>query len=144
MSEPEEERGPPSRPRPDLTPFNEAFWTGGKDGGLRIQRCRECDRWYHPPGARCPRCLSGDLHYDAVSGRGEVFSFAVLHHAYRPGLVTPYVVALVELTDQPGLRVTSNIVGCPASDVAIGMPVAVQFEAMGEGLYAPVFAPALR
>ena len=30
------------RPLPQLTPMNEWFWTSGKDGRLRVQRCTDC------------------------------------------------------------------------------------------------------
>lgn len=33
----------PRRPLPQLTPFNEWFWTSGADGRLRIQACGDCD-----------------------------------------------------------------------------------------------------
>ena len=35
---------------------------------------------------------------------------------------------LVELPEQAGLRLTTNVVGCPADDVHIGMKVKVAFE----------------
>ena len=40
-----------------------------------------------------------------VSGQGTVFTYTVNYHAFNPELPTPYVIALVELAEQSGLRV---------------------------------------
>jgi len=53
-------------------------------------------------------------------------------------LKTPYVVALIELTEGP--RLISNIVGCAPEDVEIGMAVRVQFEREGD-FTLPRFVP---
>jgi len=52
------------------------------------------------------------------------------------------VVAIVELEEQAGLRLTTNLVGCAPADVAIGMPVRVVFEDAGDGVFLPLFEPA--
>ncbi len=46
----------------------------------------------------------------------------------------------VELDEQPGLRVLSNIVGCDIDAVEIGMPVEVTFDAR-DGAVVPQFRP---
>ena len=50
-------------------------------------------------------------------------------------------VAIVELPEQDGLRLTTNIVGCEPDDVRIGMPVQVTFEEY-DGVWLPFFEPA--
>ena len=52
------ERHPPMRPLPELTPWNEWFWTSGADGRLRIQGCSDCGTFVHPPVPICPVCRS--------------------------------------------------------------------------------------
>jgi uncharacterized OB-fold protein len=47
------------------------------------------------------------------------------------------VVAIVELEE--GVRMLSNIVGCPPEAVAIGMPVAVTFDAVTPAITLPRF-----
>jgi uncharacterized OB-fold protein len=64
-----------------------------------------------------------------------------MHETYMKGFDAPYVVALVELEEQPGLRLTTNIVGCQVDDVTIGMPVVVEFEDRGD-VSLPQFGPA--
>ena len=58
-----------------------------------------------------------------------------------PGLEVPYVIAVVELEEQAGLRVLTNIVGTSSADVSINMPVRVEFVERGAA-FVPVFRPA--
>ena len=75
-----------------------------------------------------------------MSGRGTVATFTVNHQPWEPGLTVPYVVAIVELVEQAGLRLTTNIVNCPPEQVRIGMPVRLTF-VRDEDVYLPMFAP---
>jgi uncharacterized protein len=128
-------------PIPQVNDDNRDFWTGGRDGELRIVRCSDCGYYIHPPSPRCPRCLGANVAPVAVSGRGRVYSYTVNERMWAPGLDVPYVIAIVELDEQPGLRLMTNIVDCPLDEVAIDMPVTVEFRDQGE-VYAPVFRAA--
>ena len=125
-------------PVPQITDENGAFWTGGRDGELLIIRCTSCGYWIHPPTPRCPQCLSDAVEPQAVSGRGTVYSYTINRQAWFPGLEVPFVIAMVELDEQPGLRLMTNIVDCPTEEVEIGMPVEVAFVERGEA-FIPVF-----
>jgi uncharacterized OB-fold protein len=125
-------------PIPQITDDNGAFWTGGRDGQLLITRCTSCGFWVHPPSPRCPRCLSDAVEPEAVSGRGTVYSFTINRQAWVPDLEVPFVLAIVELDEQPGLRLMTNIVDGRPDDVEIGMPVEVAFVERGEA-FVPVF-----
>jgi uncharacterized OB-fold protein len=124
---------------PPITDVNRAFWTGGTRGELLIQRCQSCGVWVLPPTDRCTAC-GGELRAEPVSGRGTVFTFTVNRHPFNPAVPLPYVIALVELEEQPGLRLVTNIVGCDPDAVVIDMPVRVRFEDRGE-VFVPVFEP---
>jgi len=128
---------PPPRIPPPITDANRAFWTGGASGELRIQYCQSCERWIYPPATGCPTCGSSVVDRP-VSGKGTVFTFTINRHQYHPDVPPPYVVAIVELVEQPGLRFTTNIVGCEPEAVEIGMPVRVLFEQAGDA-WVPVF-----
>ncbi|MBA3304283.1 MAG: OB-fold domain-containing protein [Acidimicrobiia bacterium] len=130
----------PFRLLPRVTDENEHFWTGGADGALRFLRCQSCRWWVHPPSPVCPRCLSRILLPEAVSGRAVVHTFTVNHQPWYPGLDPPYVVAIVELPEQAGLRLTTNLVGCAPEAVTIGMDVQVVFE-HHEDVWLPLFEP---
>lgn len=129
------------RPLPELTDQNGFFWHSGADGQLRFLGCSGCGFLVHPPGPVCPRCLTRTLAPVAVSGRATVAAFTINARSWIPGFVDPpYVVAVVELDEQPDVRLTTQIVNC-AEDVRIGMPVRVTFEAH-EDVYVPLFEPA--
>lgn len=130
----------PRRPLPTLDEVNRDFWTGGADGELRIARCRACGFYVNPPAPVCPRCYGRDLRAEAVSGRGEVYTFTVNRHPWLPSIPPPYVLALIELEEQEGLRVFSNVVDCDVDDVRIGLPVEVRFIEQDD-VYLPVFRP---
>ena len=106
---------------------------------LRIAHCDQCARWVHPAAGECRDC-GGPLVARPVSGHGTVFTYTVNHHAFNPELPTPYVIALVELAEQSGLRVAANIVDCEPDSVMCGMRVEALPE-LGPG-GAPQFAPA--
>lgn len=125
---------------PALTAENRAYWTGGGRGLLLIGRCPACGLWVHPAGPVCPRCLNRDVAPVPVSGLGTVYSFTVNHQRWHPELEVPYVIVVVELDEQKGLRLTTNLRDCPVDEVRIGMRVRVCFEAHGE-IHLPQFRP---
>lgn len=132
----------PFRVLPAVTVDNEHFWTGGAVGELRFLRCDTCGYWIHPNQPRCPNCLSKELSVAVASGRATVHTFTVNWQAWYPSLDPPYVVAIVELPEQDGLRLTTNIVGCAPDDVFIGMDVQVVFEDY-DGVWLPFFEPVI-
>jgi uncharacterized protein len=132
----------PLRVRPYIDPDNEAFWTAGSDGRLHVNRCGDCGWWIHPAAPRCRRCRSANVAAEPVSGRGRVATFTVNHKAWIPGS-EPYIVALVELLEQPGLFLMTNLVDVDGEDVTLGMDVEVVFEEVDE-IYLPLFRPLLQ
>jgi len=132
---------PPPLPVPDA--LSEPFWAGAREGQLVIQRCRRCGLYVHLPRPVCRRCQSLDLGHEAVSGRGTVYSWTETHKAFHPFFVdrVPYLVAVVELDEQPGLHLLSNLVRVADVDTRFGMAVTVDFEQLSPELTIPVFAP---
>jgi uncharacterized protein len=131
--------GAAARIVPPLDDGNREFWTGGATGQLRLPFCAACSRWIFPPVLRCPGCLDPAV-YAAVSGRGRVFTYTVNHHPFNPEVPVPYVIAIVELVEQVGLRFTTDIVNCPIDSVSMDMPVRVVFEQQGD-VFVPLFEP---
>jgi uncharacterized OB-fold protein len=125
---------------PEVTPETEHFWRGGERGELVFLRCTDCGTYVHPPAPVCPSCLGRSLKPEPVSGKGSVLTFTVNHQEWNPTVPVPYVIAVVEMDEQPGLRLTTNIVDCPPDDVKIGMRVAVKFLHL-EDVWLPLFAP---
>lgn len=125
---------------PKVTDSNRHFWQGGEDGRLHILRCQDCGYWIHPAYPRCPACLSKDVEPEATSGLGTVHTFTLNHHPWNPTHEHPYVIAVVALDEQEGLRVTSNVIGCDPQDVHIGQRVQVTFRQF-EDVHLPQFEP---
>ncbi|MGE0795659.1 MAG: Zn-ribbon domain-containing OB-fold protein [Acidimicrobiia bacterium] len=133
--------GPP-RPMPDdLTRF---FWEGVDAHELRILRCDNCQRYIHWPKVVCRFCLSTDLSPARVSGRGTVATFTLPLQPFHPYFrdKIPYDLAVVELEEQEGLKLVTNIVDIPPEDVRVGLPVEVAFREVAPGLTLPLFRPA--
>ena len=131
----------PFRILPRVNDENRFFWTSGEDGRLRFLRCDECGFFVHPPSPICPECLCKRLTPTAVSGRATVATFTVNHQPWIPGYDPPYVVAIIEIEEQPSVRLMTNIIGCAPDDVRIGMPVQVAF-AHHDDVWLPLFEPA--
>jgi acetyl-CoA acetyltransferase/uncharacterized OB-fold protein len=125
-----------------LTPGTAWFWKSGADGRLRIQGCDDCGALVHPPVPICPApgCRSRSSTPRVVSGRGTVVGFTVNSQPWLPGfdLDPPYVIANVALAEDPGVRLTTNVVGADPAAVHIGQQVAVRF-AQHEDVWLPLF-----
>ena len=128
------------RPLPQPSLASTEFWTAGSDGVLRIARCADCGAYTHPPLPRCRSCRGDRLTMTPVSGRGVVAGFTVNHQQWLADFPPPYVIAVVALEEDDGVRLTTNVVGGQADDVRIGMAVRVLFEKAGD-VYVPLFEP---
>jgi uncharacterized protein len=106
-----------------------------------IQRCQRCQTYVHPPGPVCPICFDGELAYEPVTGRGSIWSFTRNNQRWDTTSQTDeYVIAIIELDEQPGLRLVSNIVNAPREQVQIGGRVRATFVKTDE-VHIPVFEP---
>jgi len=135
----------PFRILPELTDRNRHFWQGGRDGRLTFLRCQRCGYYLHPPSPICPKDRSKNLAPEPVSGSATVVSFSVNHHQWLPGPKVPYVIALVEIVEQSGLRLTTNLVNFDPDDLRIGLGVQVVFEHHRDpngDVWLPLFEPA--
>jgi uncharacterized OB-fold protein len=89
----------------------------------------------HPPTSYCPDCGGRDLAPEAVSGKATLHSFTINVQPWD-GSDDPYIIGIVEIHEQAGLRLMTNIVGADHSLIRIGMPLTVVFED-----HDPVFIP---
>jgi uncharacterized OB-fold protein/acyl dehydratase len=127
------------RPRPAVNRDNAFWFEAAKGHRLLIQRCSSCATLRHPPGPCCPQCNSLDWDTVEASGRGHVYSFTVNHHPRHPAFAFPMVVAVVELAE--GTRLITNLAGIAPEDVAIDMPVVLDWLDADPDLSLPVFRP---
>lgn len=124
------------------------FWEGAARGELRIPRCDACGThtWY--PRPECRACGAARFTWTRMSGRGRLFSWAVVRRAFIPQLAdrVPYVTGLVALDEDPRVRLVTYVVDRPPEALAIDMPGRIVFRPLafagvaGE-VTAPVFAP---
>jgi len=130
------------KPVPAITPEMRPFFEGARRRELRVQRCAACGAQRFPARAICSDCLSTDSEWVSVSGRGEIFSFNVMHQVYHPGFAreVPYAVVVVKLVEGP--KMVSNLVGVQPQDIRVGTPVRVVFEDITDEVTLPKFVPA--
>jgi len=132
---------------PELDDDSAPFWEAAAAGELRIQACADCGRLRMPPRPMCPWCRSFEHEWRLMSGRGRVWSFVVPHPPLLPAYseLAPYNVVIVELDDDPSIRLVGNLVedaGAPINSVdpasiEIGATVQAVFQEIGEGISLP-------
>ncbi len=112
--------------------------------------CPHCDAKIFPPRDVCPYCGGEAKNEYAFSGKGEVYSFTVMHDAPAGFEDTlPYTVALVKLEEGP--MVTAQLTDLGDHPVEIGMPVEMvtrkiraDMDDKGMLIYGYKFRPAVR
>ena len=138
MSEQQAQVAPPA-PAPDaLTQF---FWDATAEHKLAILQCSSCKKFIHPPRPVCRFCLSTELAPTEVSGEAVLYTWTIAEQAFHPYFADklPYVFATVNLVEQAGLRLVTNIVDVPHDELAAGMSLAVSFREVAPGLTLPMF-----
>lgn len=122
------------RPLPGPDDVTRFYWDAAAAHRLVLQRCRSCTKLQYPPEVCCVHCQGDEFEVSEISGRGVIYSYAEVSRALHAGFLeaVPYVVVIVELDVQPGLRILSNLVDVPAgTSLTCGMPVEVVFEDRG-------------
>jgi uncharacterized OB-fold protein len=130
-----------NKPVPVPDELSRPFWEAAKERRLAIQRCGSCGYYNHPPRLFCDACLGQELRFEAVSGRGTVYTFTVMHQRDVAGFEAdaPFINIVVELAEQPKLLMVSNLPIAQRAKVSIGAPVEVDFEDRGDGVVVPQF-----
>lgn len=137
-----------TRPLPQPDDATAPYWEAARRGELRMQRCADCQTLRFPPRPMCPECQSFASEWIAMSGRGRVYSWVVCHPPVLPAFQerAPYAVVLVELDEDPRLRVLGNLLDgegdAAGVEIEIGLPVRVVFESVTEDVTLPQWCPA--
>ena len=132
---------------PLVDEVSQPFWDGCLAGELRMQACGSCGRLRFPPRPMCPWCRSVSVEWPVMSGLGTVWSVAVPYPPLLPAYaeVAPYNVVVVELAEDPTLRLGGNVVATPNGplnevdphSIAIGDRVRVVFADPVDGVSMP-------
>jgi hypothetical protein len=132
------------KPLPRIDAESKPFWEACRRHELYIQQCQACQAHYYYPRQTCPHCLSRQVQWVRLSGKGQVYTFTVTHQhggeGFRDNL--PLVLAYVELEGTNGVKMLTNIVDCDPQTVTIGMPVSVTFVDVSDDMAIPMFKPA--
>ena len=127
----------PDVENPELAPF----WEGCRAGELRIPRCEACGKlvWY--PQLTCPRCHGEAIAWTRVSGRARLFTWVRVSRAFLPGFESrvPYVTALVELEEDPAVRMATMLDASGVEKLSIGLALEVFFERVDDRVALPRF-----
>jgi uncharacterized OB-fold protein len=132
---------------PPIGEENACFWEGARAGELRVQRCVDTGRLIFPPRLTSPWARRQPPEWTVVSGRGRIWSFVVPHPPLLPQFseLAPYNVILVELDEDPTVRLVGNLVpeaGAPINaidpaSIEIGAAVRVVFEPIDSQIHLP-------
>lgn len=130
-----------SRPRPVPTRLTAGFWEATARGELAIQRCGCCGLWFHPPVPVCSRCHGAELGFEPVSGSGTIYSCTVMTAGLDPRFedAAPLLIVAVELDEQEGLVVVSNLTNASQAQARIGDRCEAVFEELPDGGVLPQF-----
>jgi len=128
-----------ARLEPRASDEAQPFWDATREQRFVLPWCTGCERavWY--PRTTCPSCFGSAIEWRDDTGEGTVYAVSV-HHRPGPGRDPndgPYAVVLVDL--DAGVRMMSNVVGCPTEAVTTGMRVTVAWEPLSDGRHLPVF-----
>jgi uncharacterized OB-fold protein len=63
------------KPLPYIHGETKPFWDGTKKHELWIQRCKDCGHFYFYPRSFCPHCLSYNVEWIKVGGKGKIYSW---------------------------------------------------------------------
>lgn len=127
-------------PLPRLEPETSYFWTSGEDGALKIQKCTACGTLRHPATPICRACRSMEFEYAPVSGKGYVLGYTINYQQWLPDMTPPYVIVIVGLAEDLGIRLTSNLEDVEFDAIEVGMAVEVFFD-HADNVWLPKFRP---
>jgi hypothetical protein len=113
-------------PRPDDS-ANAPHWAGAVAGELKFQRCAQCRRFRFPAAPICPHCRSREAQWETAPPQGVVESYCRFHKAYWPGFADDLPYLVIQVLLDCGVRMYSNLVEVPDTQVRIGMRVEAVF-----------------
>jgi len=123
---------------PNVTVYARNYWEALKERKLKSQKCKKCGEVFFPPRARCPKCLSKEMSWVELGGRGELCSWTEVH---MPPLAIgePYVLGIIDLEERVG-RIITEIDAKPG-ELEIGMKMEINYVDVEEGLTLCTFKP---
>lgn len=125
------------------------FWGFLRAGELRLQRCRSCRTFAHPPVPACCGCGSREHEWVEAQRTGEVWSRTTVHAPVLPAFAdrVPYEALVVRL-DEGVFMVTNPVTNSgpstspgPPPRLEIGDRVELVLHAVNDDLTLPLARP---
>jgi uncharacterized protein len=112
-----------------------------EQGKVMGTACKGCGLKFFPPRADCYKCLSSDMEWFEVAGKGKLLTFSKLQYGpvgFEGDL--PYAIALADFGDY---KVFGRMAGdIPADDIQVGMEVKARPNTLPNGQLNYVFEKA--
>jgi uncharacterized protein len=130
---------------PDVDDADAApFWEAVRAGRLVVQECRRCQALRFPPRPFCS-CLSDQARWREMSGQARIWSWCISHGPTLASFAsrTPLAIAVVELDENPLVRMIGNVLdvgGAPvteSSGLRVGAAVTVEMVAITDRVTLP-------
>ncbi|MDZ7698621.1 MAG: Zn-ribbon domain-containing OB-fold protein [Deltaproteobacteria bacterium] len=109
-----------------------------EQGKVMATRCKECGRVFFPPRADCYHCLSSDMQWVEVSGKGNLVTYSKLEFApIGFGDDLPYAIALLDYGDYKIFgRIADDV---PENEIQVGMEMVTRMNRLPNGQLNYVF-----
>ena len=133
-----------TRPIPVPNEWTKPFWEAAKQGVVALQHCQSCGYFQHPPYATCVNCMSIDLTFKPVQGKGTIYAYTIMYHAgdQRFAAAIPYASIIVELDEAKGAFLVGNLLDAPYTAAKVGRRVEVVFQKLNDDITLLQFRPA--
>ena len=104
-------------------------------------KCKDCGRIFFPPRADCCDCLTSNMDWVDVAGRGKLVSFSKLEYApVGFGEDLPYCIALLDYGDYKVFgRIADDV---SEDDIEVGMEMITKVNTLPNGQLNYVFQKA--
>jgi uncharacterized OB-fold protein len=130
-----------TRPIPVPDNLTKPFWEAAKQGVVALQHCQSCGSYNYPPYSVCVNCMSTDLKFEPVRGKGTIYSYTIMYHTgdKRFAPVVPYASIIVELDEAKGCLLAGNLMDAPYTEAKVGRRVEVIFQKLNDDITLPQF-----
>jgi uncharacterized OB-fold protein len=114
------------------------FVTYLEDGKVMYTQCKDCGLVFFPPRADCYQCLTSNMEWLEVSGKGKLLSYSKLEYApVGFGDDLPYAIALLDYGKYKVFgRIARDI---PDEEIEVGMNMRTEVNNLPNGQLNYVF-----
>ncbi len=117
------------------------FVTHLEEGKIMGTKCTKCDAVFFPPRADCAKCLSSEMEWFEVAGKGKLVTYSKLEYApIGFGEDLPYAIALLDYGDYKVFgRIAEDV---PEDEIVVGMEMTTRANTLSNGQLNYVFEKA--